>query len=196
VSAGAAAHDGRVAVARMFLRAGQPLGAAIVLTELVREHSVDPEVWCGLAAALLGVRRRRPRREVERWAALVLREATPRVGGSAFAATTAELRAQVAAPADDALLLAVELDQLADFLIGGEPALPLAIDGLPAADRLHAVTLLGEHGRHAAPVVAAAIDGRWGDAAARAGLAHAGRFLDHPAVKAAIAAARKRVRRP
>jgi hypothetical protein len=186
----AEAHEARVRVARMFLRARQPLAAALILAELVRAKSHDPEVWCGLAAALLGARGgHRPRRTLEHWAAFVLRDATPLAGGTPFAATVKQLAATIPPASDQDLFEAAELDAVQAFLLAGDPVLVPALDRLPPADHQHAVTLLAEHSRHAAPVVAAAIASRWGAAVARAALRRVGRFAGDPDVRGAVVAA-------
>lgn len=183
-------HEARLRVARMFLRVGQPLGAAVLLGELIREHSRTPEVWCGLAAALLGARGgTRPRRGLEIWAGYVLRDGKAIVGGTPFAKTCTDLAAGIAAaPADD-LFAAAEMDAMLAFLVAVGPVLPAAIDRLPTADRQHAVTLLADHSRYAAPVVIAAIANRWGVAVARIALRRAGRFVSNPELAAALTAA-------
>jgi hypothetical protein len=183
-------HDARVRVARMFLRGGQPLAAALLFAELVRARSRAPEVWCGLAAALLGARGGpRTRRGLEIWAALVLRDAAEVAIGTPFAATVAKLVAGLTAPADDDMFEAAEMDALQRYLLEPGPLLAPALDRLPPADHQYAVTLLAEHSVHAAPVVAAAITGRWGAAVARAALRRIDRFTANADVRAAVAAA-------
>lgn len=183
------ATEARLRAARTFLRAGKPLAAALLFAELIRAKSRDPEVWVGLGAALLGARGLRPRRGLEIWAALVLRDAAQIAGGTPFAATVTTLRAGLAAPADDDLFEAAEVDALQRYLLEEGPVLPPAIDGLPPADHQHVVTLLAEHSVHAAPVLAAAIGKRWGAAVARAALRRIGRFLGNPEIRAAVLAA-------
>lgn len=183
------ADEARLRLARMFLRARQPLGAAVLFTELARDGSRDPEVWCGLGAALMGSRGTLVRKPFEDWAAYVFRQAEPLVKGTPFAEITAQWRSELPPPTSDDTLGAAELDALQEFLLISEDVLPQAVDGLPRDDHMIAVMILGDHSRHAASVVRAAIGGRWGAAAARAALKRAGRFLDRVDVRAAITGA-------
>ncbi len=181
--------EARLRVARMFLRARQPLGAAVVLAELARRGNRDPEVWCGLGAALLGSRGALVVKPFELWAARVLREAEPLVFGTPFAQTRLELERGLPPPATAEPMDAVALDELIPYLLVTDDVLPGAIDGLPADDRMFAVMMLADHSGHALPVIRAAIRGRWGPPAARAALKRCGRFLDRVDLRAAITAA-------
>ena len=83
-------HDDlRLKVARLFLGARQPLGAAVLLAEVVRGGNRDPEVWCGLGAALMGARGVLVSKPFEDWAALVFRDA-PSFAGTPYAEVAAE----------------------------------------------------------------------------------------------------------
>ncbi len=174
----------------MFLRARRPLGAAVLLAELIRSGSGAAEVWCGLGAALLGAREPLEVRPFERWAAWVLRDAEPVVLGTPFAQPRLDLARDLPPPATEEPLRAYELDELVGFLHdGGREPLVRAVDGLVGDDRVAAVATLAETSGHAAPVVVAAIRGRWGLAAARAALRRAPRWVEVAAVRAAITAA-------
>lgn len=83
----------------MFLRARRPLGAAVLLAELIRSGSGAAEVWCGLGAALLGAREALEVRPFERWAAWVLRDAEPVVLGTPFAQPRLDLARDLPPPA-------------------------------------------------------------------------------------------------
>lgn len=181
-----ASHEPRVRLARMWLRAGQPLGAALLLTELTLESSRDPEVWCGLGAALMGARGTLVRKPFEQWAARVFHQAGALVRGTPFAEVAVHWQAQLPPPGD-APLEGRELAELFAFLQVTDDVWPAAIDGLPPADHMLAVMVLGDHSPHAAPVIRAAVGGRWGAAAARAALKRAGRFAARDVdVRAAI----------
>ncbi|HUQ02344.1 MAG TPA: hypothetical protein VM261_07595 [Kofleriaceae bacterium] len=187
--------DAPVRVARMLLRAGRAHAAALVLAEHARKGSRDPEAWCALAAALLGARHRLVVKPYERWAAMVLRDAEPIVFATPFAQPTLELMREVAAPTSDDPMDAYALDQLIEWLVTSEDILPDAVAALAGDDRVLAVGLLAESSDHAATVVRAAIEGRFGAAAARAALRRCRRFLQRGDVVQAINAAARSPRR-
>jgi hypothetical protein len=192
--------DAAVRVARMLLRARRGHAAALVLAEHARKGSRDPEVWCALAAALLGARHRLMVKPYERWAAMVLRDAEPIVFATPFAQPTLDLMREVEPPTTDDVMDAYALDQLIEWLATSEDILPDAVDALTGEDRALAVELLAESSAHAATVVRAAIEGRYGAAAARAALRRARRFFHRgdvlQAIKAAAASPRRRALEP
>jgi hypothetical protein len=181
--------DPALKVARLLLRARQAHAAALVLAEHMRKGGRAPEVWCALGAALLGARHRLMVKPYERWAAWVLRDAEPVVFMTPFAQPRLDLARDLAPPPHDDPFDAFAMDQLIEFLATSEDILPDAIAPLSPADRALAVGLLAECSDHAAPVVRAAIQGRYGAAAGRAALRRYRRFLNRGDVLAAIQAA-------
>lgn len=178
--------DGLMRVARVLLRARRPHAAALVLAELMRKGGKEPEAWCALGAALLGARTRLVVKPFERWATWVLRDAEPIVFGTPFAQPRLELADGLAAPETDDPFDAVALDQLQEFLLETEDVLPRGVDGLGADDRVMAIATLADASDHAATVVREAINGRWGDAPARAALKRGRRFSNRGDVRVAI----------
>lgn len=187
--------DAPVRVARMLLRARRAHAAALILAEHARKGSRDPEVWCALGAALLGARHRLMVKPYERWAALVLRDAEPIVFATPFAQPTLDLMREVEPPATDDRMDALALDQLIAWLATAETILPDAVAALTGEDRALAVGLLAESSDHAAPVVRAAIEGRYGAAAARAALRRCRRFFHRGDVIVALRSAAASPRR-
>jgi hypothetical protein len=181
--------DPRLRVARLFMRAGRPLGASLLFTELARAHHDTPEVWCGLGAALLGARTPLRVKPFERWAAYVLRHAEPIVYGTPFAQPRLDLEQGLAPPPTDDAMDAYFLDQLAEFLHDSGDPLVEGIDGLGPDERTFAVAALADTSAHALPVVRTAILGRWRAGVARTALRHCERHLDRPEIRAAITAA-------
>jgi hypothetical protein len=178
--------NGLLRAARVLLRARRAHAAALLLAELARSGNREPEVWCALGAALLGARHRLMVKPYEVWAAWVLRDAEPIVFMTPFAQPRLELANGLAPPDHDKPMTAVELDELQEFLLASEDALPQAIDGLGPEDRVLVISILAETSRHAAPVVREAINGRWGDAAARTALRRCRRFFNRGDVRVAI----------
>ena len=176
-------------VARLLLRARRAHAAALVLAEHARKGSRDPETWCALGAALLGARHPLMVKPYERWAAWVLRDAEPIVFMTPFAQPRLELARDLPPPSHDDPMDALALDQLVEFLATSGDVLPDAVAALTGDDRALAVGLLAESSDHAAPVVRAAIAGRYGAAAARAALRRCRRFLHRGDIRAAITAA-------
>lgn len=181
--------DAPLRVARVLLRARRAHAAALVLAEHARKGSREAEVWCALGAALLGARHPLVVKPYERWAAWVLREAEPIVFMTPFAQPRLELASGLAPPAHDDPMDAYALDQLIEFLATSEDVLADAFAAITGDDRALAVGLLAESSDRAAPVVRAAITGRYGAAAARAALRRCRRFLHRGDVRAAITAA-------
>ncbi|KAB2910803.1 MAG: hypothetical protein F9K40_01895 [Kofleriaceae bacterium] len=179
-------HDDlRLKVARLFLSARQPLGAAVLLAEAARGGSRDPEVWCGLGAALMGSRGVLVSKPFEDWAALVFRDA-PSFAGTPYAEVAAEWQASVPAPARAEPLTRADLDELLRFLLVTEDVLVECVDGLAADDQMFAVMVIVEASPHASAVARAAILGRWGMGAARSALKRVAPLLDRVDVRAAI----------
>jgi hypothetical protein len=180
------ADDARNRVARLFLKAHQPLGAAVLYAESARAGSIDPEIWCGLGASLMGARGVLVRQPFEDWAARVFRHAAPWFAGTAFSDVAAEWQPQLPPPSTDASLGPADLDELLAFLLVTDDVLASAIDALAADDRVFAIMMLLDASPHAVPITAAAIRGRWGLPAARAALKRAGAVAQDPAVRAAL----------
>lgn len=178
--------DARARVAGLFLKARQPLGAAILYAESARGGSSDPGVWCGLGASLMGSRGVLVRQPFEDWAARVFHHAAPWLAGTPFAEVAREWQPQLPVPSTDAALIAADLDELLAFLRVDDGVLPEAVDGLAADDQTFAVMMLLDASPHAAPVAAAAIRGRWGTRATLAALKRVGAFAEHDEVRAAV----------
>lgn len=176
----------RARVAQLFLKARQPLGAAILYAESARDGSVDPGVWCGLGASLMGARGTLVREPFEDWAARVFLHGQRWFDGTPFADIAAEWQPQLPAPSTDAGLIPADLDELLGFLIVDDDVLPAAVDALAADDRMFAVMMLLDASPHAAPVAAAAIRNRWGTRAAVSALKRAGAYIHHADVRAAL----------
>lgn len=181
----------RVEVARLMLRAKQPLGAAVLLGELTHHDPRDAEVWAGLGIALIaagagaGVRRK----HFELLAGKVLARAVPLARDTNFAPLV-EHWLGVLGAGDATPIQPEELVPMMDFLVLAEPeALVHAIDGLAEGDRMFAVMMIGDHGEHASAVIRHAILGRWGVAVARSGLKRVRKYLARADIRAAIAAA-------
>lgn len=187
--------DAALRVARMLLRARKAHAAALVLAEHARKGSRLAETWCALGAALLGARHNLMVKPYERWAAWILRDAEEIVFMTPFAQPRLDLLKDLEPATYDERVDAVALDQLIEFLATSENILPDAIDALARDDRTLAVGLLADYSDHAAPVVRAAIQGRYGAAAARAALKRFRRFRNRGDIRAAITAAAASPRR-
>lgn len=187
--------DAPLRVARLLLRARRGHAAALVLAEHARKGSREPEVWCALGAALLGARHNLMVKPYERWAAWLLRDAEEIVFMTPFAQPRLDLLRDIEPATHEEIVDAAVLDQLVEFLATSENILPDALDALSGDDRALAVGLLAESSDRAGSVVRAAIQGRWGSAAARAALRRVRRFLDRGDIRAAITAAATSPRR-
>ncbi len=172
------------------LRAGQPLAAALVWSELARGGLVSAQLWCGLGSALMQCRGQLVRKPFEVWAGKVFKRGAPALAGTEYAATVNEWLVEVAEARAQPPLIDAEFSEMIEFLLVNERVLPDAIAGLGDDDRMGLVMTLGDRGDPLyVPLLRSALAGQLGGGAARSAAKRLGPFLERPDVQASIAAA-------
>lgn len=174
------------------MRARQPLGAALVWSELLRGGMRTAELYCGLGSALMQSRGQLVRRPFELWAGKVFNRGAAEIAAApAYAETLRQWAAELPEMAEQGPLADAEVGEMIEFLLVHEQVLPQAVAALPEADRMGAVMALGDRGDPLyVPLLRQAIEGLFGGGAARAAAKRVGRFLDRPDMQASIEAAR------
>jgi len=163
-----------------------------VYAELAMGGASSPELWCGLGASLLGCRGQLVRKPFEVWAAKVFRRGAPLFSGTSYQAVVQDLRAEIPTESLGASLEDGELPAMIEFLLCTERVLPEAIAELAESDVMGAVMRLGDRKSPLyVPLLRDAVEGHFGEGAARSALKRIGPFLDWPEMRASLLTARE-----
>lgn len=185
------ASDILPSAARVFLKHGQGLPAAVCFTVAIRNDTIEsPELLAGLGAACAGgaggVSEREP---LFRWAGRALLRCLEVAGGELAEVADEQLRAVRAELDVDSLtpLTAEDLPELLGFLDVDDTYLVNAIDAIPEDQRMFLIMALGDCPEDAfAPALQEAMRGRWGAPAARSALKRAPYWWERQWVQGAV----------
>lgn len=165
----------------------QPLAAAVVYAEVARSGFASAELWCGLAASLMGSRGTFVRKPFEVWAAKVLRRGEAAFAGTPYAEVVQDWLAELPDAPRTAPLADAEIQEMIDFLLVNEAVLTDAVLALPPDAAMGVVMALGDRKDPMyVPLLRAAVEGRLGDGAARSALKRIGPFVGRSDMQASL----------
>lgn len=178
----------------ILFKAGQPLAAAIVYAEAAKLAFDDPAILLGLGASVgnsAGVLVVAP---FVQWSTRTLKRCLVVASDGPYAKVARERLETLREKKEFQDLPPIEasdLDELLDFLDIDPQIVVQAIDDVAKDDQMSVVMALGDLAQpRFVPVIAAAIEGRWGGGPARSALKRMGRFAGRRSIRDALAALR------
>lgn len=174
-------------VAMDLFKARQPLAAALVYAEVAGSGFATAELWCGLGASLMKSRGMMVRKPFEVWAAKVLRRGEPAFKGTPYADVVKDWLPELPDAPNTAPLQDAEIPAMIEFLLVNEAVLVDAVAALTPDAAMSMVMALGDR-KHPlyVPLLRAAVEGKFGDGAARSALKRIGAFLDRSDMQASL----------
>jgi hypothetical protein len=181
--------------AMSLFKTGHALAAAIVYGEAAKLAPDDPEILCGFGAGVGNSAGRLVIAPFVQWSTRIL-ERCVACGDTPYAKIARERLVELRSKPEYLPLPAAQpgdFEPLVAFLdVEPRNTIPAAIDALAEDDRMFAIMALGDLGSPRFwSAIAAAIEGRWGDGAARSALKRVGRYASHRAVRDAMVALRR-----